>query len=72
MCLFGYACPTFFAQHIRRLGHRYLKPYVEDVLDRIEAVERIKTEWQVQALPLYWPAFIAASETFDLRLQDRF
>ncbi|KAL2842692.1 fungal-specific transcription factor domain-containing protein [Aspergillus pseudoustus] len=69
---FHKAIIIFFAQHIRLLGHRYLKPYVEDVLDRIEAVERIKTEWQVQASPLYWPAFIAASETFDSRLHDRF
>ncbi|KAL4878158.1 fungal-specific transcription factor domain-containing protein [Aspergillus karnatakaensis] len=69
---FHKAIIIFFAQHVRLLGHRYLKPYVEDVLDRIEAVERIKAEWQVQASPLYWPAFIAASETFDTRLQDRF
>ncbi|KAL4736095.1 fungal-specific transcription factor domain-containing protein [Aspergillus similis] len=71
-CAFHKAIIIFFAQNIRLLGHRYLKSYVEDVLDRIEAVERIKTEWQVQASPLYWPAFIAASETFDSRLQDRF
>ena len=54
------------------MGHRYLRHYVEDVIDSIEEVERIKVEWQVSASPLYWPAFIAASEAFDLRLQDRF
>jgi arginine metabolism regulation protein II len=69
---FHKAIIVYFAQHIRLLDHRYLKPFVEEVLEGIEAVERIKAEWQVQASPLYWPAFIAASETFDPRLQDRF
>lgn len=69
---FHKAIVLYFAQHIRLLDHRYLKPFVEEVLEGIEAVERIKTEWAVQASPLYWPAFIAASETFDPRLQDRF
>ena len=69
---FHKAIIIFFAQHIRLMGHRYLRHYVEDVIDSIEEVERIKVEWQVSASPLYWPAFIAASEAFDLRLQDRF
>ena len=54
------------------MGHRYLRHYVEEVIDCIEEVEKIKAKWQVPASPLYWPAFIAASEAFDLRLQDRF
>ncbi|KAJ5736217.1 uncharacterized protein N7483_001342 [Penicillium malachiteum] len=69
---FHKALIIFFAQHIRLLGHRYLKPFVEDVIDSIEAVESIKVEWQVSASPLYWPAFIAASEAFDPHLQERF
>ncbi|KAJ5728381.1 hypothetical protein N7493_004711 [Penicillium malachiteum] len=69
---FHKALIIFFAQHIRLLGHRYLKPFVEDVIDSIEAVESIKVEWQVSASPLYWPAFIAASEAFDSHLQERF
>lgn len=69
---FHQAIVIYFAQHIRLLGHRYLKPFVENVIESIEAVERIKVEWQILASPLYWPAFIAASEAFDTRLQDRF
>jgi arginine metabolism regulation protein II len=69
---FHKAIIIFFAQNIRLMGHRYLRHYVEDVIDSIEEVERIKVECQVSASPLYWPAFIAASEAFDLRLQDRF
>ncbi|KAH8729870.1 fungal-specific transcription factor domain-containing protein [Ilyonectria robusta] len=69
---FHNAVIIYFAQHIRLLGHRYLQPYIKTVLDNIEAIERIKTETQTLAAPLYWPAFIAASEAFDLELQDRF
>lgn len=69
---FHKAIIIFFAQHIRLMGHRYLRHYVEDVIDSIEEVERIKVEWKVSASPLYWPAFIAASEAFDVRLQERF
>lgn len=69
---FHKAIIIFFAQNIRLLWHRYLKPFVSEVLDCIEAVERVKTEWHVSASPLYWPAFIAASEAFDPVLQERF
>ncbi|KAJ5723271.1 hypothetical protein N7488_001306 [Penicillium malachiteum] len=69
---FHKALIIFSAQHIRLLEHRYLKPFVEDVIDSIEAVESIKVEWQVSASPLYWPAFVAASEAFDPHLQERF
>ncbi|KAJ5082329.1 hypothetical protein N7532_011372, partial [Penicillium argentinense] len=69
---FHKAIIIFFAQNIRLLGCRYLKPFVSEVMDCIEAVERIKAEWQVSASPLYWPAFIAASEAFDPLLQKRF
>ncbi|KAH7157312.1 fungal-specific transcription factor domain-containing protein [Dactylonectria estremocensis] len=69
---FHNAVIIYFAQHIRLLGHRYLQPYIKAVLDNIEAIERIKSETQTLAAPLYWPAFIAASEAFDPELQDRF
>ncbi|KAL4779256.1 fungal-specific transcription factor domain-containing protein [Aspergillus varians] len=69
---FHKAIVIFFAQHIRLLGHRYLRPFVEEALESIEAAERIKVEWQVSASPLYWPAFVAASEAFDPALQHRF
>ncbi|KAK7414255.1 arginine metabolism regulation protein II [Neonectria punicea] len=69
---FHNAVIIYFAQHIRLLGHRYLQPYIKAVLDNIEAIERIKTETQTLAAPLYWPAFIAASEAFEQDLQDRF
>ncbi|KAJ5096898.1 hypothetical protein N7456_007619 [Penicillium angulare] len=69
---FHKAIIIFFAQNVGLLGHWYLRHFVEEVINSIEAVEHIKIEWQVSASPLYWPAFIAASEAFDRGLQDRF
>ncbi|KAF5006439.1 hypothetical protein FDECE_7199 [Fusarium decemcellulare] len=69
---FHNAIIIFFAQHIRLMGYRYLQTFVENVIESIEAVERIKAEAQILAAPIYWPAFIAASEAFDPNLQDRF
>ncbi|RMX89127.1 hypothetical protein D0869_01099 [Hortaea werneckii] len=40
--------------------------------DSIEAVERIKAEANVLAHPLFWPAFIAASEAFNVEQQQSF
>lgn len=69
---FHNAVIIYFAQHIPLLGYRFLQHYVQIVLDSIEAIERIKAETQILAAPLYWPAFIAASEAFDDQLQERF
>ncbi|KAL4908868.1 fungal-specific transcription factor domain-containing protein [Aspergillus multicolor] len=69
---FHNALIIYLAQHIRLLSHRFLQPYVKAVLDSMEAIEEIKRETNILAAPLYWPAFIAASETFDSSLQGRF
>lgn len=69
---FHNALIIYFAQHIRLLSHRFLQPYVKSVLESIEAMERIKIETNILAAPLYWPAFVAASEAFDRALQERF
>ncbi|KAH6880716.1 fungal-specific transcription factor domain-containing protein [Thelonectria olida] len=69
---FHNAVIIYFAQHVRLLGHRYLQPYIRAVLEHVEAIERIKTETYTLAAPLYWPAFIAASEAFDPELQEGF
>ncbi|KKK19091.1 hypothetical protein P175DRAFT_0465447 [Aspergillus ochraceoroseus IBT 24754] len=69
---FHHALVIYFAQHIRLVGHRYLHQYIESVLDCIEAIEKIKANTDCLAAPLYWPAFVAASEAFDEHLQDRF
>jgi arginine metabolism regulation protein II len=69
---FHNALIIYFAQDIRFLGHRYLQPYVQVVLDSIEAIERIKAKVHILAAPLYWPVFIAASEAFHDHLQERF
>jgi arginine metabolism regulation protein II len=69
---FHNALIIYFAQDVRSMGHRYLQPYVQAVLDNIEAIERIKAEVHILAAPLYWPAFIAASEAFHDHLQERF
>jgi arginine metabolism regulation protein II len=69
---FHNALIIYFAQNIRLMNYRYLQPYVETVLERIEAIERVKTESGILAAPLYWPCFIAASEAFNEPLQRRF
>lgn len=69
---FHNALIIYFAQHIRLMRHSYLKTHIEVVLDSIEDIESIKTESGILAAPLYWPAFIAGSEAFDQKLQDRF
>ncbi|KAH7324158.1 fungal-specific transcription factor domain-containing protein [Stachybotrys elegans] len=69
---FHNALIIYFAQNVRQLSFRYLQSYVVDVLGNMEAVEKIKAESGITAAPLYWPAFIAASEAFDANLQSRF
>ncbi|PLB51464.1 hypothetical protein P170DRAFT_453185 [Aspergillus steynii IBT 23096] len=69
---FHNAVIIYFAQHIRLVGHRYLHSYIQTVLECIESIEKIKADSHCLAAPLYWPAFIAASEAFDERLQERF
>ncbi|KAH6693857.1 fungal-specific transcription factor domain-containing protein [Plectosphaerella plurivora] len=69
---FHNALIVYFAQHIRLLRHSYLRAHIQVVLDCIEDIESIKIESGMLAAPLYWPAFIAGSEAFDQKLQDRF
>ncbi|KAF2454471.1 fungal-specific transcription factor domain-containing protein [Lineolata rhizophorae] len=69
---FHHALIIYFSQHIRRMHYRYLRPYVETVIESLEAIEEIKTDAQILAGPLFWPAFIAASEAFDDTLRQRF
>ncbi|KAH7157955.1 fungal-specific transcription factor domain-containing protein [Dactylonectria estremocensis] len=69
---FHNALIIYFSQNVRLLGHRYLRHYVETILDSIEAVERIKLETKTLAAPLFWPAFIGATEAFEPPHQDRF
>lgn len=69
---FHNALIIYFAQHIRLLGYRYLQSYVQNVIESIEAIEKIKVESRILAAPIYWPAFIAATEAFNDDLQARF
>jgi arginine metabolism regulation protein II len=69
---FHNALIIYFAQHVRLLSYRYLQSYVQTVLESIEAIEEIKAESRILAAPIYWPAFIAASEAFNEGLQARF
>jgi arginine metabolism regulation protein II len=71
-CAFHNALIVYFSQHVRLLNHRYLQSYTQAVIENVEAIEEIKNNLQILAAPLYWPVFIAASETFDKRLQERF
>ncbi|ETS76906.1 hypothetical protein PFICI_10780 [Pestalotiopsis fici W106-1] len=63
---------VYFAQNIRLIGHHYLRQFVQEVLESIESIEDIKAQSKTLAAPLFWPAFIAASESFDEELQLRF
>ena len=69
---FHNAIIIYFAQHVRLLGHHYMQPFITKVIQSIEEVERLKAETHIYAAPMYWPAFIAASEAFDQTLQERF
>lgn len=69
---FHSALIIFFTQKVRSLNYRYLQKHVETVLESIEAIEKIKAETNMLAAPLFWPAFIAATTTFDCNHQARF
>lgn len=62
----------FFSQNIRLLDHRYLRQEVDNILESIETIEHIKAETSMLAAPIFWPAFIAATEAFDPKQQARF
>lgn len=62
----------FFSQGVRLLSHRYLRQYVHAILDSIEAIEQLKEETKILAAPLFWPAFMGATEAFEPRHQERF
>jgi len=62
----------FFSQNIRLLDHRYLRQEVDNILESIETIEHIKAETNMLAAPIFWPAFIAATEAFDPKQQARF
>jgi arginine metabolism regulation protein II len=69
---FYHAVIVYFTQNVRLLNHRYLRQYIEAILGSIEEIEQIKADTRTLAAPLYWPAFIGASEAFEERLQERF
>ncbi|KAL4909132.1 hypothetical protein BDW74DRAFT_174344 [Aspergillus multicolor] len=62
----------FFSQSVRMLSHRYLRQYVQAILDSIEEVETLKAQMKIHAAPLFWPAFMGATEAFEPQQQDRF
>jgi arginine metabolism regulation protein II len=66
------ALVVFFSQNIRLLDHRYLRQEVDNILESIETIEHIKAETNMLAAPIFWPAFIAATEAFDPKQQARF
>ncbi|KAJ2988737.1 hypothetical protein NUW58_g3825 [Xylaria curta] len=69
---FYHALVIYFSQNIRLLSYRYLHQYIEAVLESIEAIENIKTQTKILAAPLFWPAFITATEAFEKNHQERF
>lgn len=66
------ALVIFFSQNIRLLDHRYLRQDVDNILESIETIEHIKAETNMLAAPIFWPAFIAATEAFEPKQQARF
>lgn len=69
---FHNALVIYHSQHVRLMSYRFLRPNVEKVLDSIEYLEKKKASIDSKAAPLFWPAFIAASEAFDHDFQERF
>ncbi|KAH7324914.1 fungal-specific transcription factor domain-containing protein [Stachybotrys elegans] len=69
---FHNAVIVYFSQNVRLLNHRYLRQYTEAIIEHIEEIEQIKADTSTLAAPLYWPAFIGASEAYDAQLQDRY
>ena len=69
---FHSALVIFFSQNVRSLDRRYLKQYIETVLESIEAIERIKAETNMLAAPLFWPAFMAATTAYTSDHRSRF
>jgi arginine metabolism regulation protein II len=69
---FHNALIIYLSQHVRLLNHHYIQPYIQGVIQNIEEIEEIKTREGILAAPLYWPVFIAASEAYDKRFQERF
>ncbi|KAH9892091.1 fungal-specific transcription factor domain-containing protein [Xylariomycetidae sp. FL2044] len=69
---FHNALIVYFSQNVCHLGFRRLRQYVEAVLDSIEAIEHIKSRTKGLAAPLFWPAFVAATEAFEPCHQERF
>jgi len=66
------ALVIFFSQNIRLLDHRYLRRDVDNILESIETIEHIKAETNMLAAPIFWPAFIAATEAYEPKQQARF
>ncbi|KAJ5170858.1 uncharacterized protein N7500_003641 [Penicillium coprophilum] len=62
----------YFSQSVRLMSHRYLRQYVQAILDSIEAIEQLKEETKILAAPLFWPAFMGATEAFEPKHQERF
>lgn len=69
---FHNALVVYFLQNVRLLGHRYQRQYVTAILCHIEAIEEIKAETRILAAPLFWPAFIGATEAFEPTIQMRY
>jgi arginine metabolism regulation protein II len=69
---FHHALVIFFAQHYRRLPGGYLRSNVEAIIASLEAIEELKLNAGALCGPIFWPAFIAASEALDQDLQRRF
>ncbi|KAM0257468.1 hypothetical protein ACHAPA_011728 [Fusarium lateritium] len=69
---FHNALIIYFSQHVRSLGYRYQRQYVAEILESIEAIEEIKAKTNILAAPLFWPAFIGATEAFEPASQARF
>jgi hypothetical protein len=70
-CATKHALIIYFSQHVRLMHHYHLRPYVRSVFSHLEASEHFTEECEVYAGPVFWSAFIAASEACDLDLQTR-
>lgn len=69
---FHQATIIYFSRLVRSIHRRHLQPYVEKVMDNLEAVERIKHGANLATGCVSWPGFVAAAEALDSEVQSRY
>ena len=69
---FHQAIIIYFSRLVRSVHRMHLQPYVENIIDSLEAVEIIKHEANLATGCILWSGFIGAAEAIDTKLQSRY